>query len=153
MNTFKWYIVWVTYQEGIHWLRSRCTMQNVGLIKNTLIKNTYALIFISLKFEWMTLFCVLLSLLQSHKLIVLQSLTRYFVRVSDMGFVRHMLYSHTCKLLTAAANIFKMQIYSYVIIVLNKWGCAWWSFLGTSSLIGSWSNVIRSDNFMLHFHI
>ena len=50
--------VWVTYQEGNRWLRSRCTMRNVGLTKNTLIKNTHALTFISLKFEWMTLFCV-----------------------------------------------------------------------------------------------
>ena len=61
MNTFKWYIVWVTYQEGNRWLRSRCTMQNVGLTKNTLIKNTHALIFISLKFKWVTLFCALIS--------------------------------------------------------------------------------------------
>jgi len=110
MYTFKWYIVWVTYQEGIRWLRSKGTMHNVGLIKNTLTKNTYALIFISLKFEWMTLFCVLLSLLQCLKRIVLQSLTRYFVRVSDTGFVRHILYAHTCKRLTACANIFNANI-------------------------------------------
>ena len=61
--------VWVTYQEGKRWLRSRCAMQNVGLTKNTLIKNTHALFFTSLKLEWVTLFCALISPLWFHNLI------------------------------------------------------------------------------------
>ena len=110
MNTFKWYIVWVTYQEGIHWLRSRCTMQNVGLIKNTLIKNTYARIFISHSSlnEWhyfvffYLYFNVINALFFSHW------------HVTLLGLVTQVLsgiyYAHTCKRLTACANIFNANI-------------------------------------------
>ena len=152
MNTFKWYIVWVTYQEGIRWLRSRYTIQNVGLIKNTLIENTYALIFISHSSlnEWhyfvffYLYFNVINALFFSHW------------HVTLLGLVTQVL-SGICYMLILViflllVQISFMQIYSYVILVLNKWGCAWWVFLGTSSLIGSWSNVIRNDKFMFHFH-
>ena len=109
MYTFKWYIVWVTYQEGIHWLRSRCTMQNVGLIKNTLMKNTYV-IFISHSSlnEWhyfvffYLYFNVINTLFFSHW------------HVTLLGLVTQVLsgiyYAHTCKSLTACANIFNANI-------------------------------------------
>ena len=149
----KWYIVWVAYQEGIHWLRSRCTMQHVGLIKNTLIKNTYALIFISHSSlnEWHYFVCFYLYS-NVIKRIVLQSLTRYFVRVSDIGLSGIYIMLILVNVLVLV-QISLMQIYSHDIFVLNKWGCAWWVYFGTSSLIGSLSNVIRSDKFMFHFHI
>jgi len=123
--------VWVTYQEGNRWLRSRCTMQNVGLTKNTLIKNTHALIFISFKFEWVTLFCSLISPLWFHKLIVLQSLTCYFELWLATGFVRDTCYMLSCLL--------KLTLLLCLV-----------SVLGTSSLIGSQNNVIRSSNDMFH---
>ena len=155
MNTFKWYIVWVTYQEGNRWLRSRCTMQNVGLTKNTLIKNTHALIFISLKFEWVTLFCSLISPLWFHKLIVLQSLTYDFELWLATGFVRDICYMLSCllKLTLLLVQISLRQIYRYVILIYyytQQTQLCSVSVLGTSSLIGSQNNVIRSSNDMFH---
>ena len=113
------------------------------------------LIFISLKFEWMALFCVLLSSLQFHKLIVLQSLTHYFVRVSaqELSGICYMLILVNFLMLL---QISLMQIYRYDIIVLNKWGSAWWVFWVLVYWLGAeamWLEAAISLCFILNIYM
>ena len=122
--------VWVTYQEGNRWLRSRCTMQNVGLIKNTLIKNTYALIFISHsslnEWHYFALWYLHFDFINSL----------FFITLGlwlATGFCQgYMLYAHACLNWHYCLCKFLQGKYTDMlfssIIILNKPSCAWWVF-------------------------